>query len=357
VRGLKVSPFLSQRFEYEDNIFQTPNNKKDDVISKTIPGFLADYSFGAHSLSLGYRAEILRFFELDNQDTVHHIALGELRLDFPRTLLILRDDFVHTTDPPNTELTGRIESTTNTLGPSVEYRLTPRFSVGVNYGWTRVDFERLVNQLDRDEHVFGATVYWKFVPRADVGLNYSYGFKEFDSATDRDVTRHMVNLGLRGEITPKLSSTFRVGYEVREGKHRSDTDFSGWTLGGGFDYRPIEGLTLNLGVDRSVQESVFGTSPTYVTTGSTLSFQRQIQRVTVSARAAGGYNDYQTKQTVDGETKFREDWYWGAGVGLDYDFRPWLRLGLEYLRLGRDSNFQQFDFNDNRVSARATLQF
>ena len=357
VPGLKLSPFLSQRFEYETNVFQTSSNEESDWISKTIPGFLADYSFGPHSISLGYRAEILEYFRLTDQNTVNHIALGELRLDFPLWLGILRDDFVHTSEPPNTELSGPIESSTNTLTSSFEYRFTPRLSAGVSVAWRYIDFEQSVNDLDRNEFLFGATVYWKFVPRADVNLSYAYGFKTFTVAGDRDVTRNIINLGLRGEITPKLSSTFRVGYEIRTGEHQDQSNYSGLILGGGFDWRPIEGLTLNLGVDRNVQESVFGSAPYYVTTGSSLALQRQINKVTVSARAAGGFNDYQTKQTVGTQTDFRQDWYWGVGTGLDYDFRPWLRLGVEYLYLGRNSNFNDFDFNDHRVSLKATLQF
>jgi long-subunit fatty acid transport protein len=357
VPGLKVSPFLSQRFEYDSNVFQTPSNEEDDFISKTIPGFLAEYSFGPHSLSLGYRAEILEYFQLTEQDTVNHIALGEVRLDFPRLLAILRDDFVHTSDPPNTELTGPITSDTNTLTSSVEYRFTPRLSAGLSASWTYINFEPQVNDLDRNDFLFGATVYWKFVPRADVSLGYAYGFKNFTVAGDRDVTRNIVTVGLRGEITPKLSSTFRAGYEIREGEKRSDTDFSGLTLGGGFEWRPTERTTFTLGVDRSVQESVFQTSPDYVTTGGSLAVQQLFGKVTASARLAGGYNDYATKQTVGTQTDFRHDWYWGAGAGLDYDFRTWLRFGAEYLYLGRNSNFDTFDFHENRVAVKATLQF
>ena len=40
IPGLKVSPFLSERVEYETNVFQTPSHSKDDIIFKTIPGFL-----------------------------------------------------------------------------------------------------------------------------------------------------------------------------------------------------------------------------------------------------------------------------------------------------------------------------
>jgi hypothetical protein len=141
IPGLKLSPFLSERVEYDSNVFQTPSHTKDDIIFKTIPGFVADYTFGPHSVSAGYRAEILRYLDLTNQDTVHHIGVAQLRLDFPRTLLTLRDDFTRTSDPPGTELTGRILSTTNVLKPEGEYRITSSFSTGLNYSWTRVRFD------------------------------------------------------------------------------------------------------------------------------------------------------------------------------------------------------------------------
>jgi hypothetical protein len=358
VPGLRLSPFLSERLEYESNIFQTPNNEEDDFISKTIPGFVVDYVAGPHSVSLGYRAEILRYFTLEDQDTVHHIGAFQLRLDFPRTLLTLRDDYTHTSDPPNSELTGRIESITNALAPAVEYRFTPRLSAAVNYGWTTVDFNQDdLNELDRQEHAFGLTAFWKVLPRADVGLGYGYGVSNFDTASDRDDYWHRVDLNLRGDVTPRLSSTMRFGYEWRVGKHRSDADYTGWVVGGGLGYRATEALTLNLTADRSTQESTFGDSAIYVTTNATLSAAYQRGKLGLSARLGGGYNDYPTKQSVGSQTDWREDYFYGAGAGADYDIQPWLRVGLEYLFTGRDSNFQTFDFADHRVAVKATLQF
>ena len=45
------------------------------------------------------------------------------------------------------------------------------------------------------------------------------------------------------------------------------------------------------------------------------------------------------------------------GAQADYDIQPWLRVGLEYLRTSRDSNFPSFRFVDDRITARGTLQF
>src|SRR5258705_4527624 len=278
VPGLKVSPFLSERVEYESNVFQVPSHSKDDIIFKTIPGVLADYTFGNHSLSAGYRAEILRYLDLTSENTVHHIAVAQLRLDFPRTLLTLKDDFIRTSDPPGTELTGRILSTTNALKPEGEYRLTPSFSTGLNYSWTRVRFDdrAIATLIDRDEHLIGASVFWKFVPRGALFLNYSYGWSSFVDSTDRDFTSHNMSVGLRGEITSKLSSSFQVGYTREEPVHGNQTSFSGLFLGGDYTYRPTERITPSLSTLRARQEATFGPTPFYVTNTGTFSAHDRI---------------------------------------------------------------------------------
>lgn len=360
VPGLKVSPFLSERVEYESNVLQVPSRSEDDVIFKTIPGLLADYSFGAHSLSAGYRAEILRYLDLTNLDTVHHIAVGQLRLDFPHTLLTLRDDVTRTSDPPGTELTGRILSTTNVLKPEGEYRLTPSFSTGVNYSWTRVRFDdRAIGALiDRDEQLIGASVFWKFVPKGDLFLNYSYGWSGFSNSSDRDFTSHNVTVGLRGDITSKLSSGFRVGYARTEAKRSNQPSFSGLVMGGDWAYRPTERLTITLVTQRARQESTFGTTVFFVTTNATLAAQYQIlTKLTLSARLGGGVNDHSSKQTADGKTDFRHDSFILAGAQAEYDIQRWLRMGIEYLRTSRDSNFPSFRFVDERITGRVTVQF
>jgi len=360
VPGLKVSPFLSERVEYESNVFQTPSHSKDDIIFKTIPGVVVDYTFGAHSLSAGYRAEILKYLDLTNQDTVHHIAVGQLRLDFPRTLLTLKDDFTRTSDPPGTELTGRILSTTNALKPEGEYRLTPSFSTGLRYSWTRIRFDdqAIARLIDRDEHVIGASVFWKFVPKGDLFVGYSFGWGVFDQAGDRDYVAHSITAGLRGEITSKLSSSFYAGYTWQVPDRSSRESFSGLVVGGNYTYRATERITLTLDTQRARQESTFGTAIFYVTNSGTLSAVYQVlPKVTLSARVGGGLNEYSKKETADGKTDFRHDSFLLGGAQADYEIQPWLRVGLEYLRTSRNSNFPSFRFVDDRITGRATVQF
>ena len=361
VPGLRVSPFISERFEYESNVFQTPSHAKDDLIFKTIPGFLAEYGTGPHWVTLGYRAEILNFLDLNNQDAVHHILLGQLHLEFNRLSLNVRDNFVHTTDPPGTELVGRIESTTNTLATDAEYRLTDRFAVGANATWVHVEYP-VLPQLDREEYLFGGSVFWKFQPKTDLRLTYNYGVKEFNSDTIRDVTRHVVLLGIRGELTSKLSSTFRIGYEDRQpnGPGPLPRGYRGIVGGGDWVYQATERLRITLLTDRSVQESIFANELFFISTMGTLAVEQRIgPKVSVTARLTGGENAYPTKSQVGDNTpfKFRNDIIVGWGGGIGYDVQPWLRVAVDFLHSDRDSNFRRFSFKDDKISAMITLQF
>ena len=360
VPGLKLSPFLSERVEYESNVFQVPSHSQGDVIFRTIPGILVDYSFGPHALSAGYRAEILNYTTLTSQDTVNHLAAGQLRLDFPRTLINVKDDFTRTSDPPGTELTGPILSTTNVLRPEGEYRLSPLFSVGLNSSWLyqRFDDSSIGDLIDRNEYLLGASVFWKFLPKADVSLNYHYGWASFTQATDRDYTQNNVAIAVRGDLTAKLSSTFRVGYTHQSADHAGQVAFSGLTTGGDWTYRPTERTTIVLATLRAPQASTDGLNPYYVTTSAVLSAEHQLlTKLTIGARLGAGTNTYPDKDTINAKTDWRQDTFTLAGAQLDYDIQPWLRVGLAYLRTGRDSNFSSFNFVDERITGRVTVQY
>ena len=361
IPGLKLTPFFAERMTYETNVFQVPSGAQGDAVFKTIPGFLADYTFGPHSATLGYRAEILNYVTLTDQDTVNHIAVAQLRLDFPKLLLNLRDDFVKTSDPPNTELTGPIESITNVLAPEAEYRLTTRLALGGNYAWTHVRFPTeptVAADLDRDEHLFGASVFWKIKPKADLRLNYNYGIKNFSLQTDRDVTRHQILLAVRGDLTAKLSSTFRIGVEKRNPDSSFQPGYLGVIMGGDWTFRPTDRTILTLVTDRSVQESNSGDVPFYVTTSGGLAAQHLFwNKLTASLRTTVGQDEYPSKQTVNGKTDWRSDLFFTYGGGLDYEIQPWLSVGVEYAHVARRSNFNAFDFQDDKFTAKVTLQF
>lgn len=375
VRGLTITPFLSEKVEYESNVFQTPNRARGDTVFKTTPGFLADLSRGPLSASVGYRAEILNYVTLTGQNTMNQFAVAQLKLDLPRLTLQLRDDFTETTSPPGGELTGPIKSESNVLSPTAEYRLTERFSVGASYAWTHLNFpansaaasspnaqqNQAVQQLNSDLQLGGATLWWKILPKSDVGLSLQYGVQTFDNDSDRDNRQEIVALVLRGDLTSKLASSFRIGIEHWESVNGTVPSYTGLILGGAWTFQLTERTQLNLNTDRSPQLSVFESAQYYISSSAWLGVRHEFpsRKVALWLRTGAGEDAYTTKQlTANGvTTKYRKDTIVGAATGLDYAIQPWLRTGIECAFKQRTSNFPQFNYDDSKISGRITLQF
>ena len=358
--GFKITPFISERVEYESNIFQVPSGSQDDVVFKTIPGFVLELPLGRHKIDLGFRTEILRYVDLENQDTEHYFVLGNVLLDFPGGLKFkLKEDFARTSDPPGTELTGRIKSSTNVLSPSVEYGFTQRYAIGLDYVWAHVRFDDVVNQLDRDEHTVGLTGFYRVQPKTDLLVNFSYGIKDFERASNRDVSRYIGAVGVRGEITSRLLSTFRVGYEVRDPDHGDIGAYSGIVIGGDFVYTPTDRTRITLVTERAVQESVFATNVAFLANLVTLSAEHFLTpKLLLTGRLFGGNGDYFEKaRKVNGSFDWRNDWVYAFSVGVEYQIQKWLGVSADYTHSRRDSNFDNFDFKDDLVGAKVTLSF
>src|SRR5262249_54984266 len=163
---------------------------------------------------------------------------------------------IRTTDPPDTELSGPIASLTNTLAGTVEYRLTDRFSVGFAPSWLHVSFldnQEAAQDLDRNEYILGGSVFWKGRPKLDLEFAAGYDRKVFILSEDRNVNDYSVLVGLRGYITPKLSSTFRIGYLIRVPDTDSQPGYNGLIVAGGLTYAPTERTTISLLVERIPQ--------------------------------------------------------------------------------------------------------
>ncbi len=359
--GFKITPFLTERVEYESNIFQTPSRARDDVIFKTIPGVLLELPVGPHRLDLGMRAEFLNFVDHDDQDATHVFLLGKVALNFPGGLSLgLKEDFTYTTDPPGTELSGRIRSTTNVLSPSVEYAIARRFAIGADYTWTHVTFDEAgVDDLNRDEHAWGLTGFWKVAPKTDLLLNAGYGYKDFHNDSNRNVDRFFGVAGVRGEITSRLTSTFRLGFEAREPRDDDRTPYRGPVASGDWVWTPTERTRITLVTERFVAESIFATNFWYLANLVTLAAEQQFTpKLTVSARVYGGTNDYPDKVAkVNSVQAWRHDEIVGVGLALDYQIQRWLGIGADYTHTRRYSNFDQFDFKNDIVGAKVTLSF
>ena len=64
-----------------------------------------------------------------------------------------------------------------------------------------------------------------------------------------------------------------------------------------------------------------------------------------------------SSRPLNGQTDWRNDVFFTYGGGLDYEIQPWLSVGVEYVHIARRSNFNEFNFQDDKFTAKVTLQF
>jgi hypothetical protein len=164
---------------------------------------------------------------------------------------------------------------------------------------------------------------------------------------------------VRGQITSRLTSTFRLGYEGREPRSDDRTPYRGAVASGDWVWTPTGRTRITLVTERFVAESIFATNFWYLANLLTLAAEQKFTpKLTASARVFGGTNEYPDKVAkVNGVQAWREDDILGVGIGLDYQIQRWLGVGADYTHTRRNSNFDNFDFKNDIVGAKVTLSF
>lgn len=363
----RVLPLLETSLEYNDNIVLAPRDETDDVIWVISPGIALELPARRWAARLGYRADILEFFREDQLDADHHTLQGDAQVNFPWGLnLYVSDEFKRTTDFfgfPVPELTRRVERNENLLQTGAEYQVRDRISLAFDYHFFLVDYrdEPIFDELDRQDHLFAFTLFYRFLPKTSVLGEYNRQLIRYDIdriARDRDSDSDKFKVGLRGDFTAKTTGIIKVGAEFKDFDNPDRRDWDGLIVEAEAIYRYREPSQLRLFAARANIESTFEDNNFFVATYGGAELRHHLRpRLLVRLDGLVGVNDYPEKSTVGDVTKERFDWFFDLGVGLRYHIRRWLAVEASYAYLVRNSNFDDFDYTNNRVRATVSLTF
>ena len=240
-QGLQLGPFrvlpsLGLSIEYDDNILLTPEDEIDDFIFHIIPGVVLELPSRKYAIRLGYQADVLRYFDNTDLDTVHHAALADARVNFNFGLsLRLTDRFLVTDDFagfPVPELTERVERLENTLDAGMDYTVRERYTLDVNYRWFMVDYQRTRTSISSTETTttsrgpcsIGSSRRRRSSGRA--GTPWSATTRPA-SALDRDSDAWRFLVGVKGDITAKTTALIKIGWEWKDYENRAREDWDG----------------------------------------------------------------------------------------------------------------------------------
>ncbi len=353
-QGITVTPSVSYTGEYDDNIFRTPVNKRGDYINTISPGIALQAVPGNHVLKAYYRADILRYSNNSSQDTVRHFANLGTYFNFNRLQLRLKEDFAHTDDFPSSELTQRIKRNENSLTGGFDYDVADRWGVGFDFTWGITDYlDPNFDFLSENAYTYATNIYYRISEKTRVFAEYDFVQEVFFNDKTRSDYRHRGLLGVRGELTERLTLTAKGGYEHLN-YYNTDTRSSqnNFVMALDGSYRPLERLQFNLLVTVSTQASSFADNADYTEymaiLGASYNFTPKIAVVPKGFFGADTYKE-STLNTGNGMVEKRLDYIFGGGLAVRYQIQKWLRLEVAYEFQRRDSNFSEFSYSDNRA--------
>jgi len=352
--GIKVTPSIAYTGEYDDNIFRTPTNKVGDYINHIIPGIAVEATPGHHKLSASYRADILLYTHNSNQDFPRQYANLSTIFNFNRLQLRLMESFVHTNDFPTSELTTPIPRNENYLTGGLDYDLINRWGIGFDFTWGNINYlDSTFNFISENAYTYATNIFYRITGKTRVFAEFDFVQDVFWNDRTRDDYRYRGLLGVRGDLTERFSLTAKGGYEYLD-YYQSNLypNQNNFVIALEASYRPLERLQIGLAVIRSVQASTFANNADYGSFNTTLVVTYAFTpKILILPRVAFGLDNYKVAEVNpgNGALEKRLDYLYGVGIGIRYQPLKWLQLEANYQFERRDSNFNDFNYSDNRV--------
>lgn len=359
---LKLHPSFVSSIEYDDNIRLDRTDDVDDVIFTEKPGLIGEMKLGDHRVEAGYGVELLQFAKTQEENATNHLAHGLLELNANDFHLTVSDTMESSVSRLFNEANARAHLFINTVEILGRY---DRPMWALEGGWTHNTIDQktdIFNNGDYGEDILAILGGYKISPKTLLLLETDVGLVNYDHNVGRaDHTYWQLFTGLRGELTPKITSTAKIGFQTRQfsdiaSVEPDDAD----AIVADIDvlFAPSVSDVVRLGYVRTLRTSTFGSNNFYRQDKLSASYRKRFARKwLLTPRVAWQFNDYPEFGTSGGVTKQRDDHFIQLGAGLRYEIQEWLSSGVAYNFRNRNSNINPLDYENNRFTFDVTVAF
>ena len=251
----------------------------------------------------------------------------------------------------------------NTLDAGVDYTVRERYTFDVNFRWFMVDYkdDPSFNQFDRDDYTIAGTLFYRLFSKTSLLGELDYTQVRYDEpavAADRDSDGWRFWLGVKGDLTSKTTLLIKLGWEWKDYENPAREDWNGLIAELNVVWKYREPSEVRLFGGRANVESLFEGTNYYVTTYGGAEVRHFLsERLILRVRGLGGVNEYPEDVLLGADSADRTDTFFEAGISLKYQMRRWLAFELGYNYLVNNSNFNEFDYTDNRVKASVLFSY
>lgn len=365
--GVVFTPTLQLEHGYDDNINATQNNRKSSWVTVIDPSFKLSLDRAKSAYELKYRMSSNNYHSSKSSSHIDHHVTTDAGFEFnSRNRLLLNAGYhkVESISSDNIAALGDFKNdkwnTKNIGGVYTFGARTARAQVdfGGNYEELRYDNngydgtgQRLGKDNERDTtsgHVIG---YYDVAPKTKLLLEGRYTDYNYKSNEDSDGNNTALLAGVTWEATAKTTGTVKIGREKKDYKKSVYSDQSTGMWEAGIDWAPLTYSTFSLKTRRGFDEANNNTEfdgldeVDYVTnnvkTVDTAFGWKHYWMDRLFSEAEYRRTD-RKYQNVDRDDKI--DQY---GLGLTYEARRWLDIGIGYKYRENDSDLAGSSYKRN----------
>lgn len=218
----ELTPAITLRGEYDDNIDFTRENKIDDFVWSISPSLT--WNYGTDKLKINSRAgaTVRRYTdESDLDDEMYSLSLGAAFQATERLGLTANAGYIRdTTLDSYLEETGRVMEREDrkllTAGGGLAFAMTERMNTGLNYGFRKADYDRPASE-DYTAHTFSGFLGYKLKSQVDtLFLSPSYSWTDLET---KDIDTYSVSLAWERKMSEIYKIRASAGYRWSEQKY------------------------------------------------------------------------------------------------------------------------------------------
>ena len=347
---------------YSSNVLRDNDDELDDLWLSLTPGLELNIGRGLSNLDLSVitRYEIRRYADLDDLDTELFSvefdgAYRSSRLDVTGSAYF-RESKGSSGDV--NILDDLIESDNMGGDINAEYRFSPKFSFGAGFRYAETEYKTYTDFLaDRERFDIPTDIFYELTPKVDLSLGYTYSESEVESlpaifprpAQQAFTTEdHFFNVGARGNLLPKLTGFFKVGYRVRDDDRAGTDETSMLGMDADLTWATTPKLTNRLGLSRDfgVSGDGFSSENTSVSVTSNYSIN--------SYFAASAFGEYTLREFIEQDI---EDDQYRLGLRLNYTPNEFWQFSAGYTYTENDTDDDRRSFEDHTLDLTASLRY
>ena len=361
---------LSVRSVYDDNINLFQTDRISDFYTSIEPSVMVGFGDTEarveNYVRLDYLPAVFLFADHSENNSVQHVLrldgqyrVNRLTLTLSQMVQIMDGADVQTQNSAggldqqvNLDVAGRTRFNVYATHLNAAYYVTGKTFLSAGADYAATDYSSLISSETISGNFF---VNYNYSSKMVVGVGGTAGFNRVDEPNP-DQNFEQANVRFSYQATGKLDFAATGGVEFRHFEGDIRDQYVSPVFEIGMNYTPFDGTKISATANRRTLNSAVLFGQNYSVTNLTLGIQqRLLERFFIGLN--GGYENSDYFSTVGATGATRNDDYFFVQPSIAVAVTRFWTVGAYYLRRVNSSSFDAFDFHDNQVGIRSTLEF